>query len=69
MTPRALKKLAQELGVDTKRLSDPEIIHAIQRAEGNFDCYATATVGECDQTTCLWRGDCLDLESRPSAAP
>ncbi len=68
MTPKALKKMAQELGIDTKRLSDMEIICAIQRAEGNFDCYATASVGECDQTACFWRGDCLGLESRPSAA-
>ncbi len=68
MTPKALKKMAQELSIDTKRLSDLEIIHAIQRLEGNFDCFATASVGECDQTACLWRGDCLELESRPSAA-
>jgi hypothetical protein len=36
-----------------------ELIGAIQRAEGNFDCFGTATEEECDQEECLWREDCF----------
>ena len=36
-----------------------ERIRAIQLAEGNFDCYAKADRGECDQVECSWRNDCL----------
>jgi hypothetical protein len=36
-----------------------DLIRAIQRAEGNFDCYGTATEEECDQEGCLWREDCF----------
>jgi hypothetical protein len=36
-------------------------IRGIQRREGNFDCFATATQGFCDQTSCLWRARCLKL--------
>jgi len=35
------------------------IIRAIQRAEGNFECFGTAVSGNCDQMNCLWREDCL----------
>jgi hypothetical protein len=36
-----------------------DLIRAIQRAEGNFDCYGTATEEECDQEECLWREECF----------
>jgi hypothetical protein len=35
------------------------LIRAIQRKEGNFDCFATAHEGVCDQGGCLWRTDCF----------
>lgn len=37
-----------------------ELIRKIQREEGNFDCFSSATRGHCDQHLCLWRNDCLD---------
>jgi hypothetical protein len=40
------------------------IIREIQMAEGNFGCYGTAASGECDQTGCLWRKDCLSLSKK-----
>jgi hypothetical protein len=36
-----------------------ELIRTIQRAEGNYDCYGTATDEECDQEECLWREECF----------
>jgi len=41
-----------------------EAIRAIQRAEGNFDCFARAGSGYCDQLSCLFRTECL-LLSQP----
>lgn len=68
MTPKDLKKIAKEYGIDAKGLSPRELIRSIQRQEENFDCYATATVGECDQLNCRWRGDCLELEAASARA-
>ena len=38
-----------------------EAIRAIQRSEGNFDCFARAGSGYCDQVKCLFRTACLLL--------
>jgi hypothetical protein len=43
-----------------------EAIRAIQRAEGNFDCFARAGAGYCDQLNCLFRDECLRLSLRRS---
>ena len=41
------------------RLAKSELIKMIQSSEGNFDCFATALNGECDQVGCSWREDCF----------
>jgi len=56
---KEIRAMARELGVRSARMEKAEIIRAIQRAEGNFDCYGTATEEECDQEECLWREDCF----------
>ncbi|MFH2027520.1 MAG: SAP domain-containing protein [Nanoarchaeota archaeon] len=54
-----LKKKAKKLGVDSKGMKKKvDIIKAMQRAEGNFDCFGTAA-DYCDQMCCAWRSDCL----------
>ncbi|MCM8797582.1 MAG: SAP domain-containing protein [Candidatus Omnitrophica bacterium] len=54
-----IEKKAKSLGIkDTWKFSKKELIKTIQRAEGNFDCFGTATV-YCDQFACSWRNDCL----------
>lgn len=35
-----------------------ELIQRFQKAEGNYDCYATAYSRACNQASCLWRDDC-----------
>jgi hypothetical protein len=60
MTPRELKKFAQQYEIDPKGLSKTELIRSIQRKEGNFDCFASTLEGSCDQPLCLWRDDCLE---------
>ena len=54
-----IKTLAKQYGVKVSKLKKAELIKEIQKAEGNFDCYATPSSGYCDQEACLWRGDCL----------
>ncbi|HZW36754.1 MAG TPA: hypothetical protein VFF01_07400 [Candidatus Deferrimicrobiaceae bacterium] len=46
-------------GIQTKGRDKTDLIHAIQLAEGNFDCYGTAVDEVCDQESCFWREDCF----------
>ncbi|HJX73577.1 MAG TPA: Rho termination factor N-terminal domain-containing protein [Candidatus Deferrimicrobiaceae bacterium] len=59
MTINQVREIAKKLGINTARMTKADIIRAIQRAEGNFDCFGSARDGYCDQATCLWRNDCL----------
>jgi hypothetical protein len=59
MTLKQVKEIAKEKGVKVGNMKKENIIRAIQRTEGNFDCFGTATAGVCDQLNCLWRDDCL----------
>jgi hypothetical protein len=52
-------KIAKKMGVSTKGMGKAGLIRAIQRAEGNFDCFGTAVDEECDQESCLWQEDCF----------
>jgi hypothetical protein len=59
MTVKKIKDLAKIKGIKVGNMKKENIIRAIQRAEGNFDCFGTAKDGVCDQLNCLWREDCL----------
>jgi len=59
LTQKELLKLAKKFHVSISGLTKPELIRKLQLAEGNFDCYAKASDGVCDQPACLWREDCL----------
>ncbi len=63
MNINEVRKIAKSKGVSSAKLKKAEIIKAIQRAEGNFDCFGTAVDGFCDQSACLWYEDCVS-ESR-----
>ena len=56
---KELQNLAKKSHISASGLSKTELIRRLQLAEGNFDCYARALTGTCDQTACLWRDDCL----------
>jgi hypothetical protein len=58
MNLKQVKEIAKSKGVKVGNMKKDDIIRAIQRAEGNFDCFGTATGGVCDQLNCLWRDDC-----------
>ena len=59
MNMKTIRHLAKSLNVETSKLSKTELIKKIQLTEGNFDCYGSASTGECDQIDCAWRNDCL----------
>ncbi len=54
-----VERKARTLGLkDTWKSSKKDLIKTIQRKEGNFDCFGTAT-NFCNQMVCCWRDDCL----------
>jgi hypothetical protein len=59
MNLQEIKKIAKEKGIKAGNIKKPDLIRTIQTAEGNIDCYGSATSGFCDQTNCLRREDCL----------
>lgn len=59
MTLKEVKEAAKRLDVKVGKMKKDEIIRAIQKAEGNYDCFGSAVSGECTQMDCLWRKDCL----------
>ena len=59
MKIQRVREIAREQGLDPGKAGKAELIKAIQIKEGNFDCFATAYGGVCDQTGCRWRADCF----------
>jgi hypothetical protein len=60
MKMQEVRERAKVLGIkNTFGLSKAELIRRIQKAEGNFDCFGTATA-YCDQYQCCFREDCLE---------
>jgi hypothetical protein len=51
--------IAKSKKINPGKLSKTELIKVIQSNEGNFDCFASANTGECDQAGCSWREDCF----------
>lgn len=68
MNKKELLKLAKQHCIADLAQGKAGLIRCIQRAEGNFDCYARADRGECDQGACLWRADCLPESVQGSTA-
>lgn len=54
-----IENKARKFGIkNTWSFSKKDLIKTIQRKEGNFDCFGSAS-NYCDQSACCWRGDCL----------
>lgn len=56
--------MARLRGIKPGNLSKVGLVRTIQHTEGNFDCFATAVEGECDQYSCMWRKDCFQAAKR-----
>lgn len=59
MNMQEVRDVAKDFGIKTGGMSKLKLIHTIQLCEGNFNCFATASSGECDQSSCMWRDDCF----------
>lgn len=54
-----IRTLAKNIGIKTGKLNKTQLVRSIQLQEGNFDCFGTATTGNCNQQACLWLKDCF----------
>jgi hypothetical protein len=66
MNMQQIRKMAKNLGIQTRQVKKCDLVKSIQIEEGNFDCFATAYSGECDQKKCLWKKDCFQLGKKLS---
>jgi len=64
MNMQEIRGLAMQRGIKSSRMSKIDLVRAIQRGESNFECFATATAGYCDQMNCLWRADCFQAAKK-----
>jgi hypothetical protein len=53
-----IRAIARERGLNCGRMNKTELVHAIQRQEGNVECYNSGQVQSCGQDRCLWHADC-----------
>ena len=60
MKMEEVRNIAKSRGTQPGKLLKADLIKSIQANEGNFDCFASASSGECDQAGCLWREDCFE---------
>lgn len=59
MLIKEIREIAAKHGIKPGKMTKGELVRAIQRNEGNFDCFESPINGECDQMMCVWRSDCL----------
>lgn len=64
MHMQEIRERARDFGIKSARMSKMELIQTIQTTEGNFNCFATAAEGECDQSNCVWRDDCFEAAKK-----
>ena len=58
MNMQEIRVIARNIGVKPGKMTKVELVRAVQREEGNFDCFATAANESCGQGECLWLKDC-----------
>lgn len=64
MNMQEIRIKAHEIGIKTSRMSKLGLIQSIQLKEGNFNCFASARQGVCDQMNCMWRKDCFSAAKK-----
>lgn len=68
MNMTEIKEKARGLGLVPGKKKKQELIHLIQRREGNFPCFETAK-DYCDQKLCCWRDACLPKKKKKILFP
>lgn len=54
-----IRAIAKKMHVESKGLNKTLLIRAIQKSEGNTECFGTGKTNKCPQKDCLWMEDCL----------
>lgn len=54
-----IKEIARQHKIKVTKLTKTELVRAIQMAEGNAICFNSDISGQCGQSSCLWRKDCV----------
>ena len=49
----------REKGVNLRKLTKKDLIHKLQMAEGNTQCYKGSFASHCGQTDCVWYKECV----------
>jgi len=60
VTMAEIEQKAISLGIQPGQMNKAELIHSIQRAEGNTSCFGTSN-GQCSHTDCCFMADCLKV--------
>jgi len=58
MTMADIRQKAISLGIQPGQMDKAELIHSIQRTEGNTPCFGTSK-GQCPHTNCCFMADCV----------
>lgn len=53
-----IREIARQHGIKTGKMKKADIIHSIQEAERNEQCFDIGKVLTCGQDACLWRQEC-----------
>ncbi len=63
LSMKEIKNKARGLGLNPENMQKMELIHSIQRAEGNAPCFGKSNNGRCLYTDCCFRKDCFKIRS------
>ena len=58
MKIQEIKEIALGMGIAAGKMKKSELVQAIQKKEGNEQCFDTGKVSHCGQYGCMWREDC-----------
>lgn len=58
MKVAVVKEKAKELGVKPGKMKKVELVHEIQKIEGNSPCFCSEIADVCGEMDCYWREDC-----------
>lgn len=61
MKVNEIKEIAKKHNIKTSKATKSELVRAIQLAEGNPDCFSTDRIADCQEHSCAWREDCVNL--------
>jgi hypothetical protein len=57
-----LKAKAKPLGINPNKMKKAELVHAIQKAEGNTPCFGKSN-SQCPYTDCCFMDDCFAVNA------